>query len=257
MFGMEIPDTMINDAFKQLAGYKYYKAKKAESEKAKAAEEPEEQNESLIKSGIGKGQKLKVPVVEDPAVQSLLDLRKGSKASRLESLRQKKQAVERANETDDADDSDMDLTNDEPKGDDDTTREYDQKLEARTNINVSEAFEKAFQARNLTEIKKLLPTHISTAVVNYVMPRLNSSMLDVMKNNQINLFTKSSTSIDDLSEMDLKIKPLNRIYLNKSNDTHTTHQQLYDTLYESITLDQEAINSQDVELSFHKGSHNN
>nr|GEZ16945.1 hypothetical protein [Tanacetum cinerariifolium] len=33
------------------------------------------------------------PAVEDPALQSLLDLQKGSKASRLESLRQKKQPV--------------------------------------------------------------------------------------------------------------------------------------------------------------------
>ncbi|GJV03505.1 hypothetical protein Tco_1337074 [Tanacetum coccineum] len=32
------------------------------------------------------GQKLKGPIVEDSAIQSLLDLRKGSKASRLEDL---------------------------------------------------------------------------------------------------------------------------------------------------------------------------
>ncbi|GKF53717.1 hypothetical protein Tco_0160627, partial [Tanacetum coccineum] len=230
MFEMEIPVTMINDAFNQSAGYTYYKAKKAENEKAKAAEEPKKKKATPVRSGRGKGymcsgdyeanvpkmskkddvprktrsftvveetvavelaksisidekrtqqrrrtqltidrqidnnvadtyaewgQKLKGPVVEDPAVQSLLDLRKGSKASRLESLRQKKQAVaeegssaahnkyydtsdtesdathysscsdtseESANETDDADDSDMDLTDDEPKGDDDTAR---------------------------------------------------------------------------------------------------------------------------------------
>ncbi|GJU32977.1 hypothetical protein Tco_1176566 [Tanacetum coccineum] len=100
------------------------------------------------------GQKLKVPIVEDPVVQSLLDLRKGSKASKLEILRQKKQAVaeegsnaahnkhyntsntencathysscsntseESAKETNDAGDSDMDLSDDNPKGDDDTT----------------------------------------------------------------------------------------------------------------------------------------
>ncbi|GKE92326.1 hypothetical protein Tco_1573421, partial [Tanacetum coccineum] len=206
-FGMEIPDTMINDAFKKSAGYKYYKAKKVESEKAKAAEEPEEQNVSPVRSGKGKGymrsgdneanvpkmfkkdvvprktrsltvaeetvavelaksisiaeqhtyaewgRKLKGPVVKDPAVQSLLDLRKGSKASRLESLRKKKQAVagegssaahtkyydtsdtesdathysscsdtseESANGTDDANDSDMDLSDDNPDKDDDT-----------------------------------------------------------------------------------------------------------------------------------------
>ncbi|GJZ53912.1 hypothetical protein Tco_0608797, partial [Tanacetum coccineum] len=54
-------------------------------------------------------------------------------------------------------------------------------------------------------IKKLLPTHIPKAVANYVMSRLNTSVLDVMKNNQINLFTQSFTSTDDLSQMDLKI----------------------------------------------------
>nr|GEV33638.1 retrovirus-related Pol polyprotein from transposon TNT 1-94 [Tanacetum cinerariifolium] len=89
------------------------------------------------------------PAIEDPVVQSLLDLRKESKASRLENLGQKKQPVakegssvahnkyysssdsasdttlyfsssdESANETDDADESDMDLSNDNPHGDDD------------------------------------------------------------------------------------------------------------------------------------------
>ncbi|GJX86030.1 hypothetical protein Tco_0336804 [Tanacetum coccineum] len=78
-----------------------------------------------------------------------------------------------------------------------------------------------------------------------------------MKTNQINLFTQSSTSIDDLSDMDLKIKLLNRIHSNKSNKTHTTHQQLYDTLYESITLDQDALDTQASQSSFHKSSHDN
>ncbi|GKC19501.1 hypothetical protein Tco_1021651, partial [Tanacetum coccineum] len=98
------------------------------------------------------GQKLKGTVVKDPAVQSLLDLRKRSKASSLKSLKKKKQVVvgegssnahnkhyvdsdtdidailysscpdtseESANETDDADDSDMDLSDDNLQGDDD------------------------------------------------------------------------------------------------------------------------------------------
>ncbi|GJZ38035.1 hypothetical protein Tco_0584226 [Tanacetum coccineum] len=54
IFGMKIPDTMINDAFKQSTGYKYYRAKKSESEKAKAIEEPKEQHVSPVRSGIGK-----------------------------------------------------------------------------------------------------------------------------------------------------------------------------------------------------------
>ncbi|GJT85280.1 hypothetical protein Tco_1066997 [Tanacetum coccineum] len=123
-------------------------------------------------------------------------------------------------------------------------REYDQKLEALTNFNVSEAFEKVVQARVLTEIKKLLPTHIPKVVANYVRHRLNSFVLEVMKTNQMKLFTQSSTSTDDLSDIDLKIKLLNRIHLNKSNETHTIHRQLYNTLYESITLDQDALVAQ-------------
>ncbi|GKE35221.1 hypothetical protein Tco_1454543, partial [Tanacetum coccineum] len=61
-------------------------------------------------------------------------------------------------------------------------REYDQKLETLTNFNLFEAFKKAIQARNLTEIKKLLPTHIPKVVENYVRTRLNTYVLDFMKN---------------------------------------------------------------------------
>nr|GEV86107.1 hypothetical protein [Tanacetum cinerariifolium] len=54
-FKMETPNTMIDDEFKISAGYKYYRAKKAESKKAKVAEEPEEQHESTVRSGRRKG----------------------------------------------------------------------------------------------------------------------------------------------------------------------------------------------------------
>nr|GEX12073.1 hypothetical protein [Tanacetum cinerariifolium] len=101
------------------------------------------------------GQKLKGLAVEDPTVQSLLDLQKGSKANKLESLRQKKQPVTgegsstaqnkyysssdtdsdstlyssssnkpegSENETDDVDESDIDLSDDNPDEDDDAVR---------------------------------------------------------------------------------------------------------------------------------------
>nr|GEW61088.1 retrovirus-related Pol polyprotein from transposon TNT 1-94 [Tanacetum cinerariifolium] len=214
-FGMEIPDSMISDAIKKSVGYNYYMAKKKESTKDKIVDEPKEQH-------------------------------KGSKASRLESLRQKKQPTtgegssaahnkyydssnndskatlhssssdtteESANETDDADKYDMDFYDDNAHGDDDAA--------------------------------------------GYRVPRLNTSVLKVMKTNQINLFTLLSTSTDYLSYMDLKLKLLNRIHTNKSNETHTTHQQLYDTLYESITPDQDTLDTQVAQSSFHKRSHDN
>ncbi|GJR76160.1 hypothetical protein Tco_0088525 [Tanacetum coccineum] len=98
-------------------------------------------------------------------------------------------------------------------------KEYDQKLDALTSIYVSEAIDK---------------------------PRLNNSVLEVMQNNQIRIFTKPSIFIDDLSDMDLKLKLLNRIHKNKSRPTNKKH---YDTLYDFILLDQEA------EPSFHKRAH--
>ncbi|GJT29525.1 hypothetical protein Tco_0909800 [Tanacetum coccineum] len=75
-----------------------------------------------------------------------------------------------------------------------------------------------------------------------------------MKNNQISLFTKSSTSVVDLSDMDLKLKLLNRIHENK---THPTKHKIYDNIYESILLDQDALDAQEAEPSFHKRSHDN
>ncbi|GJU63400.1 ribonuclease H-like domain-containing protein [Tanacetum coccineum] len=74
--------------------------------------------------------KLKGPTVEDPAVQLLLDLWKGSKASRLENTNSdatlysssSDKLEESANETDDDDESDMDLSNDNLHGDDDDAR---------------------------------------------------------------------------------------------------------------------------------------
>nr|GEW13369.1 putative reverse transcriptase domain-containing protein [Tanacetum cinerariifolium] len=315
-FRMEIPNTVIDDAFKKSARYKCYKAKKAKSKKTKAVEELEEQHVSSVRSGRGKGymrsgdqeanvlsaftknvvprktrshtvanniveervtvelvksinvedtyakwgQKLKGLAVEDPAVQSLLDLRKGPKAS-------KHTDEEIDDETNDSDDSDIDLSKDEPKGDNDDARfevfmynksteplkstylsltvtcssldyiqneaahhissppaniqvkdpqlssfqakvkklmqkanknmrksnfkwvvaqkfkEYDHKLEALTSINVFEAIDKAVHAKVLTEIKKLLPTHVLKVSANYIKPRLNNSVLEVMRNN--------------------------------------------------------------------------
>nr|GFA05748.1 hypothetical protein [Tanacetum cinerariifolium] len=109
-------------------------------------------DEDVVDTYAEWGQRLKGPAVDDPTVQSLLNLRKISKASRLESLKPKKQPVtgegssaahtkyydnletnsdailysscsdtskESANETDDVDESDMDLTDDNPVRDND------------------------------------------------------------------------------------------------------------------------------------------
>ncbi|GJT17905.1 hypothetical protein Tco_0876611 [Tanacetum coccineum] len=152
-------------------------------------------------------------------------------SNRLEILRQKKQAVagegSSAAHTTFYDTSDTESDATQYSSSSDTTEESANETDDAGNS----AFKKSVQARVLKEMKKLLPTHIPIAVSNYVRPCLNTSVLE--------------------------IKLLNKIYLNKSNDTHTTHQQLYDTIYDSITPDQEVINAQDAEPSFHKRSYDN
>ncbi|GJS82893.1 hypothetical protein Tco_0749434 [Tanacetum coccineum] len=110
--------------------------------------------ETVVDTYAEWGQKLKGHAFDDSTVQSLLDLCKESKASRIKSLKQKKQAVagegssadhikyydsetdndatlyslssdetkEGANETDDNDESDMDLSDDNPDEDNDAAR---------------------------------------------------------------------------------------------------------------------------------------
>nr|GEW32296.1 hypothetical protein [Tanacetum cinerariifolium] len=101
-------------------------------------------------------------------------------------------------------------------------KEYDQKLEALTSINVSEVINKAFHVKVLTKLKKLLPTHVPKAVANYVKPRRNN---------------------------------FNSLEQVKYDSSYTS--EAYDTLYNSITLDQEALDVQDAEPSFHKRTPDN
>ncbi|GKC97007.1 hypothetical protein Tco_1162449 [Tanacetum coccineum] len=251
-FGMEVLDAMISDAIKKKVRYKYYMAKKVESEKDKIVNEPKEQHVSPIKSGRGKGfmcyggqvanvpNKLKKNVVPRKA------------RTALSTTFNSDESEESANETDDADESDMDLSNDNPNGDDDAANHP-----VYTDAQTTSVVHNPEGNPELTSYISGASEVSLDAIANYVKPHLNASVLEVMKTNQINLFTQSSTSTDDLSDMDQKLKLLNQSHLNKSNETHTTHQQLYDTLYESITLDQDALDAQAAQSSFHKRSHDN
>nr|GEU80910.1 hypothetical protein [Tanacetum cinerariifolium] len=301
-FGMNVLDDVISDAIKKKAWYKYCIAKKVESEKAKIVDKLEEQHVSLIKSGRGKGfilhgdQVANVPnkLMKDVVLRKTRSLTIAEKTvvgelakfiSIQESCSQRHTASdatlyssssdeseESANEIDDTDEYDMDLSHDNPHGDDDDARygvfmykkftatpnsTYLSLTITSSSLDFIKTLLDETLVNELTEIKKLLLTRILNAIENYVKPRLNTSVIEVMKTNQINLFTQLSTSTDDLLEIDLKLKLLNRIHSNKSNEIHTTHQQLYDTLYESIILDQDALNAQATQLSFHRRSHDN
>ncbi|GJZ91291.1 hypothetical protein Tco_0663218 [Tanacetum coccineum] len=121
---MEIPDIMISDAIKKLAGYKFNMSKKVESENAKKIYKQEEQHVSPVKSGKGKwfmcygdhhavaGEGLSV------AHKKYYDSSYTNSDAIFYSLSLDK-TKESANETEDADESDMDLSDNNPDRDDD------------------------------------------------------------------------------------------------------------------------------------------
>ncbi|GKA96219.1 retrovirus-related pol polyprotein from transposon TNT 1-94 [Tanacetum coccineum] len=147
-----------------------------------------------------RGLKLKGVATEDPTVQSLLALRKGSKESNemfsddadhqesspptitthdlvtnpQQSLIHEKAKKLKAKEKQNKQKSIFKQVVEQK------FKEYDQKLEALSSINVSEAIEEAVQAKVLTEMKKQLSTHVLTAITEFVKPRLNKTVLEVM-----------------------------------------------------------------------------
>ncbi|GKC74126.1 hypothetical protein Tco_1120009 [Tanacetum coccineum] len=155
-FRMEMPDTMIDDAFKKSAGYKYYKAKKAESDqeanvpsafkknvvprktrslttanniikepvvvelaKSISIEEQRHQQRAILKhakqvvGGEGSSAAHKIYYEFENILATDSDATQDSSSSDIDE--------ERDDETDDSDHSDMDLSEDKPKGYDNTT----------------------------------------------------------------------------------------------------------------------------------------
>ncbi|GJV80940.1 putative ribonuclease H-like domain-containing protein [Tanacetum coccineum] len=240
-------------------GYKYYKAKKAESEKVKAAEEPEKQYVSPFRSGRGKGymcscdyeanvpkiitkqstqqrrrnqltidkqidndvvdtyaewgQKLKGTAVKDPAVHSLLDLRKGSKASRLESLRQKKA-------------SNIDLTDDEPKGDDDITRNEVFMYKKFTKTPKSTYFSLTVTSSSLDFIQNLLDeTHVNELMdlmsnSVYTDTHTTSAVHNLVGNPEVRSFLSGASKVPFGTHVDVQATNLVLQEMFLDNATH-------------------------------------
>nr|GEU93699.1 retrovirus-related Pol polyprotein from transposon TNT 1-94 [Tanacetum cinerariifolium] len=122
-FGMEVLDEMISDEIKKKAWYTYYMEKKVESEKAKIVDEPEEQHVSPVKIRRVSG----FMCFGDQVANVPNKLKKDVVPRKTRSLTIAEEAVvdkseESENETNDADESDMDLLDDNPHGDDNATK---------------------------------------------------------------------------------------------------------------------------------------
>ncbi|GKA79614.1 hypothetical protein Tco_0786210, partial [Tanacetum coccineum] len=84
--------------------------------------------------------------------------------------------------------------------------EHEQKLNALAQINHAEAIKDSVQANVINKVKNQLPKYVPKAVFDYVQPRLERTVLDVIKKNLINMFKSSSTPANNLTEYELKHK---------------------------------------------------
>ncbi|GKC86969.1 hypothetical protein Tco_1147618, partial [Tanacetum coccineum] len=270
------------------------------------------------------GQKLKGPAVEDLAVQSLLDLQKGLKVSRLENSdatlysSSSDKSEESTNETDDAEEIDMDLSNDNPQGDDDArygvfmhnkstttpSSTYLSLTVTSSSLDFIHTLLDETPANELTDFishdahttsvvqypeenpkltsyisgnvpdknachipslpAKKIPYHTITSQPSSLQAKAKKLMQKSKKN--MRKFNFKKAVAQKFKEYDQKLEAFTKFNVSKafekavqakSNDTHTTHQKLYDTLYEFIILDQDAIDAQAAQLSFHKRSYDN
>ncbi|GKB92478.1 hypothetical protein Tco_0964750 [Tanacetum coccineum] len=192
---------------------------------------------------------------------------------------------ESANETNDANEFDMDLFDDNPNGDDDDVRYgvfmHNNSIATPNSTHLSPTVTSSSldfiqtlldetPANELTDFISAsevpLGTHVDVLetkkLLQEMFPDKNTHYLSSLPTKKLpyNATTPQPSLLQAKSKklMQKLKKNMRKINFKKaSNKTHTTHQQLYDTFYESIILDQDALDAQATQSSFHKRSHDN
>ncbi|GJU46531.1 hypothetical protein Tco_1203797 [Tanacetum coccineum] len=83
---------------------------------------------------------------------------------------------------------------------------HEQRMNSLSQVNNVEAIEESIKANLVNEVKNQLPKFVPKVVSDYVKPRLERTILDVMKKNLINLFKSSYKPVDTLTKYKLKHK---------------------------------------------------
>ncbi|GKD88609.1 hypothetical protein Tco_1364116 [Tanacetum coccineum] len=104
-------------------------------------------------------------------------------------------------------------------------------------IDHIEAIEESVQGNVTNEVKNQLSKFIPKAVSEFVQPRMESMVHDVLKTTLITLYQTPSTFADSLTEYELKLKLYNMMQNSHSFLYHEKH----------LTLDNALINSMDVD----------
>ncbi|GJX41747.1 hypothetical protein Tco_0256737 [Tanacetum coccineum] len=98
--------------------------------------------------------------------------------------------------------------------------EHEQSLNEFSQTNVAEVIEESVQANMMNEVKNQLPKLIPDVVSNFIQPRVDRTVLQALKSNQISLFTTPTTSSATFTEYELKDKLYNMMFHIHSYDTY-------------------------------------
>ncbi|GJW61842.1 hypothetical protein Tco_0111177 [Tanacetum coccineum] len=115
---------------------------------------------------------------------------------------------------------------------------YLMRVDALTKVDHFEVIEESVQSNVSNEVRNQIPKFLPKVVSEFVEPRLERTIRDVLKMNPPNIFkSSSSTSIDSFTEYELKNLLYDKIQKSELYNTHNKHLDLYNALIGSIGLD--------------------
>ncbi|GKA29883.1 hypothetical protein Tco_0716128, partial [Tanacetum coccineum] len=112
------------------------------------------------------------------------------------------------------------------------------RVDTLTKVDHFEVIEESVQSNVSNEVRNQTPKFLPKVVSEFVEPRLERTIRDVLKMNPPNIFkSSSSTSINSFTEYELKKLLYDKIQKSGLYNTHNKHLDLYNALICSIGLD--------------------
>ncbi|GJU89202.1 hypothetical protein Tco_1301625 [Tanacetum coccineum] len=122
----------------------------------------------------------------------------------------------------------------------------EKKVATMSKIDHTEAIKESVQANVINEVKNQLLKFLSKVVFEYIQPRMERTVRDVLTKNPINLCQSSSASADSLIEYELKQKLYDMMKKIRSFLAHEKHLELFNALMNPMGVD-EAIAKGDLD----------
>ncbi|GJU92717.1 hypothetical protein Tco_1317473 [Tanacetum coccineum] len=114
----------------------------------------------------------------------------------------------------------------------------EKKVEAMSKVDHADAIEESIQANVFNKVNNQLPKLLPKAVSNFIQPRLEIIVRDVLQKSLINIIkpSSSSNSVDSSTEYELKNILYDKMQKIRTFHTHEKHLDLYNALIGSIHL---------------------